>query len=291
MIFEKLTCKLQHLLPHHLLSRLVANFADSKNPFIKNNLINLFIKSFQINLNEAQSTNLDDYATFNDFFTRALKSDARPIASDFDAIVSPADGYVIQTGSITTGQLIQAKSTQFKLLDLVGDEHIANHYYDGNFFTVYLSPKDYHRVHMPLDGTLKKTVYIPGKLFSVNYQSVQHIPNLFCRNERLVCIFDTPIGDVAVILVGAMLVAGIETVWGAQETPCGSGKIVVKDYAARNITLSKGAELGRFKYGSTVILLFGPKKVELNSFRENQPIKMGELVARMVNKAETNGSI
>lgn len=285
MVFKKLTCQMQHLLPHHLLSRLVANFANCDVSFIKNNLISLFIKAYQINLDEAQSTNLNDYATFNEFFTRALKPQARPIDQNLNSIVSPADGFVIQSGTINQGKLLQAKSTEFKLKELLSSDHYAKNYEEGSFFTVYLSPKDYHRVHMPVAGTLRSTVYIPGKLFSVNYQSVQHVANLFCRNERLVCFFDTEIGEVAVILVGAMLVAGIETVWGERETPCYSKGIVTKEYKKQQIHLDKGAELGRFKFGSTVIVLFGPQKVELNSFSEQQPIKMGEQIAKIIRKA------
>ncbi len=281
MVFKKFTCQMQHLLPHHLLSRLVAKFADSQSPLIKNNLIALFIKAFQINVDEAQSANFNDYATFNDFFTRALKPEARPIDSNSNSVVSPADGFVIQSGTINAGKLLQAKSTEFKLKELLSSESHAVQYEEGSFFTVYLSPKDYHRVHMPITGTLKSTVYIPGKLFSVNYQSVQHVANLFCRNERLVCFFDTEIGEVAVILVGAMLVAGIETVWGQHEAPCDSKRIINKEYQGQHIRLDKGAELGRFKYGSTVIVLFGPQKVELNSFYEQQPIKMGEEIAKI----------
>lgn len=289
-MIEKISCKLQYFLPHHPLSRLVANFAESKIPLIKNNLINLFIKTYDIDLTDAESSNLDDYACFNDFFTRALKKGARPIADDSKAIVSPADGFVIQSGNIVEGKLLQAKSTEFRLADLLGNDSSIADFTHGTFLTVYLSPRDYHRVHMPIAGTLIKTIYIPGKLFSVNYQSVNEVANLFCRNERLICLFATSIGTVAVILIGAMLVAGIETVWGDRETPCSDKILTVKNYEDQNITLQKGEELGRFRFGSTAMVLFPQGKVELNVFNEKQAIRMGEQVA-VIKRAEDDGSI
>lgn len=278
MVFDKLS-KLQHFLPHHFLSRAVANLADSKIPIVKNSLIKLFIKSYNINIDEAQSVNLEDYSTFNDFFTRKLKPETRPIMSDPDVITCPADGFVIQSGKISEGKLLQAKSTNFKLSDLLSNEQLALNYLDGDFMTIYLSPRDYHRVHMPITGKLLKTIYIPGKLFSVNYQSVQQIPDLFCRNERLICLFETKIGEIAVILVGAMLVAGIETVWGDKETPCGTTQLQIKNYTSENIQLAKGEELGHFRYGSTVIVLFGPQMVTLDALYEQQVVKVGQRLA------------
>jgi phosphatidylserine decarboxylase len=291
MTLEKFTCQLQSLLPHHCLSRLVANLAESTNPHIKNRLINLFIKHYKIDLSIAQSSDLNHYGSFNDFFVRALKPESRPICDASDAFISPADGFVSQFGRIDNGQLIQAKGSLFSLQALLGNDERATEYLNGDFVTIYLSPKDYHRVHMPLAGKLTKTVYIPGKLFSVNFATSKHVPNLFCRNERLVCFFDTQIGEIAIILVGAMLVAGIETVWGGQVAPNVSKKIIVQDYSQDNIELQKGAEMGRFKFGSTVILLMGPGKLQLCPFSDQQPIKMGELLGKIIEqKAQKHGN-
>lgn len=291
MTLEKFKCQLQSLLPHHGLSRLLAKLADSQVPHIKDRLIKLFIKHYKVDLSIAQSGDLADYRSFNDFFVRALKVGARPIHEGSDTVVSPADGFVSQAGQIKNDRLIQAKGSTFSFYDLMGRNPSADYYLNGEFVTIYLSPKDYHRVHMPITGKLKKTIYIPGKLFSVNFASARHIPNLFCRNERLVCFFDTEVGEIAVILVGAMLVAGIETVWAGHTIPCKPKKVTVKDYSAENILLEKGAELGRFKFGSTVILLFRPNQVKLDSFKELQEIKMGELIGRIIDqKVATNGS-
>ena len=210
---------LQRLLPQHALSRLIARAAESKMPWLKNRLIERAIAAFDINIDEAESSDLDDYENFNSFFTRALKDGARPIDQDSNALVSPADGAVSQAGPITQERIIQAKGSDYSAGRLLGNTEEAKLYTDGAFTTIYLSPKDYHRVHMPIAGTLISTRYIPGDLFSVNDKTAQALPGLFARNERLVCQFDSELGQFALVFVGAMLVAGIETVWGGFETP------------------------------------------------------------------------
>lgn len=286
MVVEKFKSSLQYVVPHHLLSRLVAKLAECQIPWIKNSLIKTFIHFYKIDLNTAMSSKLSEYPSFNDFFTRSLKAQARPIADGHDAIVSPADGYVSQAGNIRDGNLFQAKDHSYNLVELLGgDVGLAKKYYQGQFITIYLAPHNYHRVHMPLAGKLLKTIYVPGQLFSVNNRSVQHIPNLFCRNERLICFFESEVGEIALIMVGAMLVAGIETVWGQREIPCSSQQIIVKDYTDEHIFLKKGEEMGRFQFGSTVILLFPPAKTVPIDIPANQPINMGALISRVISES------
>ncbi|KZY38110.1 phosphatidylserine decarboxylase, partial [Alcanivorax sp. HI0044] len=255
---DKLFVTLQYLVPQHGLSRLVGMLARSEVPWIKTTFINLFMKRFGIDLSEAQIEDADRFPTFNAFFTRALKPDARPLeASGDNEIACPADGAVSQLGAIRANQVFQAKGHDYSLYDLLGgDSALASEFTNGQFATIYLSPRDYHRVHMPFTGTLRETRYVPGDLFSVNEATANGVPNLFARNERLVCIFDTEQGPMAVILVGAMIVAGIETVFSGQVTPLPK-QVVTTDYLrTAPITLEKGEELGRFLLGSTVVMLF-----------------------------------
>lgn len=233
-------------------------------------------------MSEACDQNLDAYSSFNDFFTRALKPNARPIVDDANALISPADGTISQCGDITQGQLIQAKGLNYLVSDLVGDETIALQFLDRKFITTYLSPKDYHRVHMPLSGTLLQSHYIPGKLFSVNGVTASTVPGLFARNERLVCLFESQHGPFVLIMVGAMMVAGIESVWQGSYTP---GKSVVcnhrNDHDNSSLRFDKGAEIGRFKFGSTVILLL-PKRLRLEAKLEpGLTVQVGELIAEL----------
>ena len=270
---------LQRLLPQHALSRLIARAAESKMPWLKNRLIERAIAAFDINIDEAESSDLDDYENFNSFFTRALKDGARPIDQDSNALVSPADGAVSQAGPITKERIIQAKGSDYSAGRLLGNTEEAKLYTDGAFTTIYLSPKDYHRVHMPIAGTLISTRYIPGDLFSVNDKTAQALPGLFARNERLVCQFDSELGQFALVFVGAMLVAGIETVWGGFETP-GRGAVRNADFSGRDLNFDKGEEIGRFKFGSTVILLFQRDKIDWqDSFVPQAPVQMGEKIA------------
>ena len=230
-------------------------------------------------MEEALHADPDDYTTFNDFFTRALKPDTRPIAEPMDAMVSPADGVISASGDICADRLIQAKDKTFSLRTLLGgDELDAEAFLDGSFFTVYLSPKDYHRVHMPCSAQLKKMLYVPGKLFSVNQTTSENIPDLFARNERAVCLFDSDAGPMAIVLVGAMIVAGIETPWAGQVAPANHGAST-NDYLHQQpaIQLGKGKEMGRFKLGSTVIVLVGPGAVRWeDTVQANSEVRMGE---------------
>ena len=272
---DKLFVTLQYLIPQHGLSRLVGMLARSEVPWIKTTFISLFMKRFGIDLSEAQIEDPDRFETFNAFFTRALKPEARPLeASDAADIACPADGAVSQLGAIRANQVFQAKGHDYSLYDLLGaDSALASEFTNGQFATIYLSPRDYHRVHMPVTGTLRETRYVPGDLFSVNEATANGVPNLFARNERLVCIFDTEHGPAAVILVGAMIVAGIETVFSGQVTPLPK-QVVTTDYQrTAPITLEKGDELGRFLLGSTVVLLFPEGKARFES-----DLKAGSLV-------------
>lgn len=273
----------QYLLPHHLLSRLIGCAAECRAGWFKNRLIGWFAKQYQVNMSEAQIEDLTAFAHFNDFFTRALKDGARPLDPTPGAVLCPADGAVSQLGKIEHGRIFQAKSHSFSLVELLGgDSERAAPFMGGEFATIYLSPKDYHRVHMPLAGTLKEMVYVPGRLFSVNQTTAENVPELFARNERVVCLFDTERGPMAVVLVGAMIVASIETVWAGLVTPPKRTlKSVRYDEAARApVVLEKGAELGRFKLGSTAIVLFGAEQVQWAAeLAANSSVQMGQRLA------------
>lgn len=279
---DRLFVILQYLLPQHLLSRLVGWFARSEIPWIKTTFINLFSKRFNIDLSEAQIEDPDAFASFNAFFTRALKDGARPIAPELDDIACPADGTVSQLGKIRGSDVVQAKGQFFSVYELLGgDSQLASEFSNGHFATVYLSPRDYHRVHMPVTGTLRKMIYVPGKLFSVNQVTTRQVPRLFARNERAVCIFDTAQGPVAVVLVGAMIVAGIETVFAGQVTPQPT-EITHTDYQRKEpVVLEKGVELGRFMLGSTVVMLFPEGRCEWAAgLGAESPVKMGQPIGK-----------
>lgn len=281
----KLFALMQYLVPQHLLSRLVGRLAETEIGWLKNLLIKLFIKQFKINMQEALEEDPTAYKNFNDFFTRQLKPEARQILADSDQLVSPADGVVSEIGSITAGQLIQAKGINYSALRLLGgDLDLARPFLEGSFATIYLSPKDYHRVHMPIGAKLEHSIYVPGQLFSVNQATADNIPNLFARNERLVAFFSTPAGPMAMVLVGAMIVAGIETVWGGDEAPL-RRKVKVTDFTQQpKLDFNQGDEMGCFKLGSTVILLFGKEAVEWQeSLEAGSPVRMGEVIGSFKN--------
>ncbi|MEH6518646.1 MAG: archaetidylserine decarboxylase [Halioglobus sp.] len=254
---DRLFIFFQHLVPQHLLSRATGALADLCYPiWLKNWVIKRFIAHFKVNMDEAAEPNPEAYANFNAFFTRPLTTGARPIADD--AVVCPADGAISQLGAIEQGRIFQAKGQWYTTEELLGGDLARAALFDeGEFATIYLSPRDYHRVHMPLAGKLTATTYIPGKLFSVNGVTAENVERLFARNERLVCYFDTDLGPMALILVGAMVVAGIETVWSGQVAPPTSAPSTL-DFAhlPDEVNLGKGEEMGRFKLGSTAILLF-----------------------------------
>jgi phosphatidylserine decarboxylase len=254
---DKLFILFQNIVPQHLLSRCTGFLAGLRHPeWLKNWLIQQFIQHFDVDMSQAAEPDYTRYACFNDFFTRPLRDGARPLA-DAD-ILCPADGAISQSGEIANGLLFQAKGRYFSAEDLLGgDAARAAQFQGGQFATIYLSPKDYHRVHMPVAGRLTGTCYIPGQLFSVNGVTAENVDRLFARNERLVCYFDTASGPVAMILVGAMVVAGIETVWSGQVAPPPKHPVSV-DYLnlPESVELAQGDEMGRFMLGSTVILLF-----------------------------------
>lgn len=279
----KLFALSQYLLPHHLLSRLTGRLAESRITWLKNALISQFIKHFKVDMSEAEQPDPKAYPHFNAFFTRPLKADARSIDNNPKTLASPADGAISEFGSLQHGRVLQAKGIHYSLTRLLGgDTEKAKPFMGGSFATIYLSPKDYHRVHMPLDASLQQTLYVPGRLFSVNQATANHVPGLFARNERLVCFFDTPAGPMAMILVGAMIVAGIETVWDGQVTPP-VREVKLKNFAdPETLVFAKGQEMGRFKLGSTVIMVFGPDAVDWRKDLENgTPVRLGEGLATL----------
>ncbi|MDX1492133.1 MAG: archaetidylserine decarboxylase [Pseudohongiellaceae bacterium] len=270
---------LQHIVPHHALSRVVGKIAQCRWRPVKNAFINWFIKRYKVDMGEALYSNSSDFEHFNAFFTRELKPGARPIEGEENTIACPADGAISQMGRISAGKLLQAKGKNFSLQQLLGGNPLdAEAFQEGSFATIYLSPKDYHRVHMPLAGTLTKMVHVPGKLFSVNQLTSENVDGLFARNERAVCFFDTDFGPMAVVLVGAMIVASIDTVWAGQVSPGRSG-LRHTDYRNHvpNIQIPRGEEVGRFKLGSTAIIVFGPGMAELHqSLSPGQGVRMGQ---------------
>lgn len=279
---DKLFIRLQHMVPQHALSRFVGRIANCTNPLVKNTFIKWFVKRYQVDMSLAAQEDPLAYANFNDFFTRALKPGIRPIAAEPSAIVSPADGAISQLGKIVNGRVFQAKGQDFCVEELLGgDRELAEQFADGDFATVYLSPKDYHRVHMPYTGKLVKMISIPGDLFSVNTVTASNVPRLFARNERVAAIFETDIGPMAVVLVGAMIVAGIETVWQGQLAPMGGRDVETSLYPYQNIVLNKGDEMGRFKLGSTAIVLFAKDKIRWEpQYQEATPTRMGVTIAQ-----------
>jgi len=272
---------LQNLLPQHLLSRAVGYLADSRIGWIKSTFIKLFAKQYQVNMSEALIEDLDLYGNFNEFFTRELKPGMRPIAEA--GVVSPADGAISQIGSIDYGRIFQAKGRGYGLTTLLGGHtELADPFINGRFATIYLSPKDYHRVHMPVTGTLRETIYIPGDLYSVNQTTAEGVDNLFARNERLVAIFDTEFGPMAMVLVGAMIVAGIETVWaGHVAPPQNKSWRINHQKPPQPVILEKGAEMGRFKLGSTVVLLFGKDAIEWSDqLQAETAVQLGQAISQ-----------
>ncbi|RNF51962.1 phosphatidylserine decarboxylase [Marinomonas hwangdonensis] len=286
MTKDQLFAFAQHITPQKTLSRAIGKIAECENRWVKNTFISQFVKKYQVDMSEAINSDPLSYRNFNDFFTRAIRPELRPICDQDDGIACPADGAISQLGNIEYGTLFQAKGHNYSLTDLLGgDASLSNQFLGGSFATVYLSPKDYHRVHMPLTGKLTKMIHIPGKLFSVNKVTAEQIPNVFARNERTVCLFDTEAGPMAVILVGAMIVASIETVWAGQVTPFNKQVVTWNYDALNNIELKKGEEMGRFKLGSTAIVLFGKDAINWEeSLQAETPTKMGMHFGRIVEK-------
>ncbi|TMM48371.1 archaetidylserine decarboxylase [Qipengyuania marisflavi] len=271
---------LQHALPHHALSRGVGKLASSTVPMVKDTLIRRFIAAYDVDMGEA-ALPVSDYASFNDFFTRALKPGARALGDAATQILSPADGAISQIGQISAGRVFQAKGHDFSVAELLGgDAKAAAQFEGGAFATIYLSPRDYHRVHMPAAGELNSATYVPGDLFSVNQVTAENVTGLFARNERLACLFSGEVGQFASVMVGAMIVAGIETVWSGPAEPHGR-KLVRSEFAGGERQLAAGDEMGRFVLGSTVVLLFEPGVVEwLPSLSPGSTVRMGEPIGR-----------
>lgn len=261
---------MQYCMPKNFLTRMAGKLAEAKLGFVTHAIIKLFIKQYGIDMSEAKDESHKSYATFNDFFTRELKEGIRPIDENNNTLCYPADACVSQAGAIKAGQLIQAKGQSYEAFELLGgDKELSAEFDEGSFATLYLSPRDYHRVHMPCDAVLRQMVYVPGELFSVNQLTAENVPNLFARNERLVCIFDTEFGPMAQVLVGATIVGSIETTWAGTITPPRGKSVHRWDYPTNNeqaIRFKKGDEMGRFKLGSTVINLFAKDAV---NFSEN----------------------
>ncbi len=266
------------ILPHHLISRLIYFITRLKGPFVPP-MIRWFIRRFKVDMSDATYENIKAYKTFNEFFTRDLKSGTRPVVAGKNMVASPADGTVSEAGNIEQGHIFQAKGHDYTALELLGgDQTMANYFKNGRFATIYLAPNNYHRLHMPLDAELKKMIHVPGRLFSVAPWTVRTIPRIFARNERVVCLFATGAGPLAMVLVGAINVAAIETVWSGLVTPPKGRKINDYDYSHTKIRYSKGEEMGRFNMGSTVILLTAGNVEWLKKMHANQSVRMGELI-------------
>ncbi len=274
---------LQYILPHRLLSKIVNKLMRVKNKTVKNFIINKIAKTYNVNWEDAHSKNLDDYEHFNAFFTRELKEGVRPIDTDEKAVISPVDGAISQCGKIKEGRIFQAKGFDFSVEELLYcDEETKKYFHDGDFATIYLSPKDYHRMHAPLDCKVTRTVHIPGRLFSVANWTAENIPRLFARNERLVCYMETEYGKIAYILVGAIMVSSMETVFNGLVTPPYAKKPQIVALNG-NTELAKGDEVGRFNMGSTVIVLFPPGMIELSDhLKANRVVKLGEKIATLM---------
>ena len=274
----------QYIMPQLYLTQLAGWFAQQKWGAVTHFVIKAFAKKYNVDMSEAKKENFSDYESFNQFFIRELKDDARKINENPTALCLPADGRVSQIGHIDDDRLLQAKGHFFSLSDLLaGDEELVHTFKNGEFATIYLSPRDYHRVHMPCDATLRKMIYVPGDLFSVNPFLAEHVPNLFARNERVICVFDTAFGPMAQILVGATITASMSTVWAGVINPPRTGEVKVWTYQGDNaIKLTKGQEMGAFQLGSTVINLFPANSVTLAEHLEvDVPVRMGEILATM----------
>ena len=274
----------QYIMPQLYLTQFAGWFAQQKWGAVTHFVIKAFAKKYNVDMSEAKKENFSDYESFNQFFIRELKDDARKINENPTALCLPADGRVSQIGHIDDERLLQAKGHFFSLSDLLaGDEELVNTFKNGEFATIYLSPRDYHRVHMPCDATLRKMIYVPGDLFSVNPFLAEHVPNLFARNERVICVFDTAFGPMVQILVGATITASMSTVWAGVINPPRTGEVKVWTYQGDNaIKLTKGQEMGAFQLGSTVINLFPANSVTLADHLEvDVPVRMGEILATM----------
>lgn len=295
MLSDSAKVKLQYYLPKHLISRLVGKLAAAKLGFVTTSLIKLFVKQYKVDMSEAAESNPAKYTTFNDFFTRALKNDIRPICDEENALVFPVDGAISQMGPIDQDRIFQAKGHNYTVKDLVGgDAELADTFQDGDFMTIYLSPRDYHRIHMPMDATLERMIYVPGDLFSVNPLTAENVPGLFARNERVVAIFNTAQGKLAMVLVGATIVASIETTWAGTVSPP-AGKVVrsweYADQDAISLKFNAGDEMGRFKLGSTVVMCFEKNMVDLEQLETGATTRLGERCGTITSVSSHDASV
>ncbi|WP_051780551.1 archaetidylserine decarboxylase [Janthinobacterium agaricidamnosum] len=278
---DRLAVLPQYLLPKGVLTNFAGRVAGAKGGAMTTRLIRWFVGRYNVNMDEALDPDIANYASFNDFFTRALRPDARPLApADF---ICPVDGRISQFGAIQDEQIFQAKGHHFSTTALVGgDPELAARFRHGSFANLYLSPRDYHRIHMPCDGRLRRMIYIPGELFSVNPTTARGIPGLFARNERVVCVFDTANGPFVMTLVGATIVGSMATVWHGVVNPPRSPAVRNWTYDDQHIVLKKGDELGRFLLGSTVVMLFPKDTLAFNpAWQPAGPVRLGESMATL----------
>lgn len=281
-VIDFLYSRLQYVLPHHLLSGLARILTRTRIGLVKNLQIWIFGWLAGVEWIEAKSPHAADYPHFNAFFTRELADGVRPLDPDPLAFVSPSDGRISQCGRVTNDRMLQAKGHSFSLRALLANDPAAKDFANGFFHTIYLSPRDYHRVHMPMAGTLQRMIHVPGRLFSVAPYTVRQVPNLFARNERVISVFETTHGPMAVILVGAMMVSSMETAWAGTITPPRARRVSTGDWSRRGIKLDKGQEMGRFNFGSTVILLLPATSVTtLADLGPDDNILMGQKLGRL----------
>ncbi|MET0046931.1 MAG: archaetidylserine decarboxylase [Sedimenticola sp.] len=284
-ILDRLFALLLYLLPHHLLSQAMHWLTRNEWAPLKDRMIKAAIRIYDVDMRIAEEPNPARYASFNAFFTRALKPDARPLDQDDKSILCPVDGAVSQAGEIREGNIFQAKGKSYTLEELLGgDSEATRRFADGSFATIYLSPRDYHRIHMPLGGKLTRMSHVPGRLFSVSPSTTRTVPRLFSRNERVINLFETEAGPMAVIMVGAIFVASMDTVWAGTVAPA-TRRVSQWDYvgaAPQSVELDKGDEMGRFNMGSTVILLFGKEAIEWSEkLTPGGKVQMGEAIAHL----------
>ena len=277
---DRLAVLPQYLLPKKLVTQLAGRFASAELDGVTQAAISRFVAHYGVDMSEAAEPDITRYASFNDFFTRALRAGARPLA-DAD-YVCPVDGAISQFGAIERDQIFQAKGHHYSTCALLaGDTALAAEFEHGQFATIYLSPKDYHRIHMPCAGRLQRMVYVPGDLFSVNPTTARGVPGLFARNERVVCVFDTARGPFVLVLVGATIVGSMATVWHGVVNPPRPGEIKRWDYAEKHVELAKGAEMGRFLLGSTVVLLWPKGTLKFNpEWAPGGAVRMGQMMGK-----------
>ena len=276
---DRLALVFQYLLPKQALTRFAGVIASARGGVLTTRVIAWFVRRYQVNMAEAADPDIRHYTTFNEFFTRALKTDARPLARA--DLVCPVDGAISQFGRIERGQIFQAKGHHYSATALVGgDATLAARFQDGAFATIYLSPRDYHRIHMPCAGRLMRMIHVPGDLFSVNPATARGVPGLFARNERVVCVFESERGPFVLVLVGATIVGSMATAWHGVVNPPRPGKVRDWHYEDASVTLVQGQEMGRFLLGSTVVLLFPQGATRFNpGWKAAGPVRLGEAMA------------